>query len=122
VSKQAEEAAQRGAGGVVLGGPLASALAERCLGATGLSRWDGCSSVNVIGAQALRRRQASTQISTWARTRSSRRWWMGRSGLPKRVDVFGASCRRRSLPSARCPHADRVPTGSTGVCSLVGDP
>ena len=57
VSKQAAEAAQRGAGGVVLGGPLASALAERCLGATGLSRWDGCSSVNVIGAQALRRCQ-----------------------------------------------------------------
>ena len=80
----------------MLGGPLASALAERCLGATGLSRWDGCSSVNVIGAQALRRRQASTQISTWARTRSSRRWWMGRSGLPKRVD--GASLCQEGVP------------------------
>src|SRR4029077_8938099 len=34
---------------------LASAPVERCAGAMGLSRVGGCSSVNVIGAQALRR-------------------------------------------------------------------
>jgi hypothetical protein len=123
VSKQAAEAAQRGVGGVVLGGALASAPAGRCLGATGLSRWGGCSSANVIGAQALRRCQASIQISTWARTRSveavvdGAQWatracrrYLGRAAA-------GGRCRLRGVATLTGWR-----TGSTGVCSLVGDP